>query len=90
MTGGYVYRGSRLKDLVGAYVYGDYDTGKIWALRYDGQKVLWHKEIAETNHRLVGFGEDNARRALHCGPHGGERPSACSLSPVGGLSEFPA
>jgi uncharacterized repeat protein (TIGR03806 family) len=60
ITGGYVYRGSRLKDLIGAYVYGDYDTGKIWALRYDGQKVLWHKEIAETNHRIVAFDEDNA------------------------------
>ncbi len=39
VTGGYVYRGSRLPSLYGAYVYGDFCTGKIWALRYDGTKV---------------------------------------------------
>ena len=60
LTGGYVYRGTRLKDLAGAYIYGDYDTGKIWALRYDGGKVVWHKEIADSNLRIVGFGEDAA------------------------------
>ncbi len=33
ITGGYVYRGDKLKDLVGAYVYGDYQSGRIWAVR---------------------------------------------------------
>src|SRR5262249_51563088 len=31
LTGGYVYHGKRLPELTGAYVYGDFDTGKIWA-----------------------------------------------------------
>ncbi|HZW29196.1 MAG TPA: PQQ-dependent sugar dehydrogenase [Isosphaeraceae bacterium] len=28
ITGGSIYRGTRLEELVGAYLYGDYDTGK--------------------------------------------------------------
>jgi glucose/arabinose dehydrogenase len=39
ITGGYVYRGDRLKDLAGVYVYGDYQSGKVWGLRHDGRKV---------------------------------------------------
>lgn len=32
ITGGYVYRGTHLPALRGAYVYGDYGTGNVWAL----------------------------------------------------------
>lgn len=35
VTGGYVYRGERLPELRGKYVYGDFATGNIWALDYD-------------------------------------------------------
>lgn len=60
ITGGFVYRGSRLKDLVGAYVYGDYDTGKVAALRHDGMKVTSSMELVDTPLRIVSFGEDTA------------------------------
>ena len=36
ITGGLVYRGDRLRELAGAYVFCDYVSGNIWALRYDG------------------------------------------------------
>ncbi|NNF57550.1 MAG: glucose sorbosone dehydrogenase [Rhodothermaceae bacterium] len=36
ITGGYVYRGALIPELVGEYVYGDYCTGAIWRLAYDG------------------------------------------------------
>lgn len=60
ITGGYVYRGSRLPDLVGEYVYGDYQSGKVWGLRHDGKKVTSHRVLAETSLALVAFGEDAA------------------------------
>ncbi len=60
LTGGYVYRGSRLPELSGAYVYGDYDTGKVWMLRYDGKKATDNRELVDTQLRIVEFGEDRA------------------------------
>lgn len=35
ITGGFVYRGSKFPWLVGKYIYGDYVTGRVWALEYD-------------------------------------------------------
>jgi uncharacterized repeat protein (TIGR03806 family) len=58
ITGGFVYRGKRLAELAGTYVYGDYETGKIWGLRWDGKKVSEHRELAQTPLHVVGFGED--------------------------------
>lgn len=58
LTGGVVYRGTRLAKLHGAYVYGDYSTGKIWAAKMDGDEVIWHDEIADTTLSIAGFGLD--------------------------------
>lgn len=62
ITGGVVYHGTRLGELRGAYIYGDYDTGKIWMFRYDraSQRVSDWRELDDSNLRLVSFAEDNA------------------------------
>ncbi len=60
ITDGLTYYGSRLKELYGHHIYGDYDTGKMWGFRYENGKVVDHRELADTTHRIVGFGEDNA------------------------------
>jgi glucose/arabinose dehydrogenase len=39
VTGGPVYRGSRLASLEGIYVYGDFCSGIIWGLRYEDGRV---------------------------------------------------
>ena len=57
ITGGYVYRGSRLAAIRGVYVYGDYQSGKVWGLRHDGARVTWRGELADTGLRIVSFGE---------------------------------
>jgi uncharacterized repeat protein (TIGR03806 family) len=61
ITGGHVYRGSRLPELAGTYVYGDYQSGKVWGLKHDGRRVTWRGPLADTGLRLASFGEDNAR-----------------------------
>ncbi len=48
LTGGMVYRGEKWPELEGAYVYGDYSTGRIWAARHDGERMLWQRELADT------------------------------------------
>lgn len=57
MTGGYVYHGQRYPELQGTYIYGDYQTGFVWGLRYDGKSVTWHQQLAQTPLALVSFGE---------------------------------
>lgn len=66
LTGGIVYHGKKHADLQGAYIYGDYSTGKIWAVKHDGEKVTWHKEIADTRLQLTGFGIDTRGEILVC------------------------
>jgi putative heme-binding domain-containing protein len=60
ITDGLTYYGSRLPELHGHHLYGDYDTGKIWGFRYENGKVTEHREIADTTLRIVGFGADAA------------------------------
>jgi uncharacterized repeat protein (TIGR03806 family) len=66
ITGGYVYHGRRL-DFQDQYIYGDFDTGRIWTIekrrnfkRDTGRStVSYHpSEIARTTYRIVSFGED--------------------------------
>lgn len=61
ITGGYIYRGKRLPELYGAYIYCDYATGKVWGLRYDeeNEKVLWNEEIADSSYSVAAFGLDH-------------------------------
>ena len=62
ITGGYVYRGKKIPELVGVYVYGDFDTGRIWGLRYEDGKVAANGELIEVTPRpklnIASFGED--------------------------------
>ncbi len=65
ITGGVVYRGQRLPKLQGAYLYADYVTGNVWALRYDTakQKVLGNYSIAAPRLPIITFGEDEKGEA---------------------------
>jgi uncharacterized repeat protein (TIGR03806 family) len=64
LTGGVVYRGEKLPELHGAYLYGDWSTGKIWGIRHDQGKVTWHGELADTSLQVVGFGTDSQSELL--------------------------
>jgi len=66
ITGGLVYHGSALPELRGAYLYGDYSTGRIWAIRHDGTQVTRHELIADTTLNITGFGTDSRGEILIC------------------------
>jgi glucose/arabinose dehydrogenase len=46
VTGGYVYRGAAIPALQGQYVFGDFGTGTIWALRETAAGELERRAIA--------------------------------------------
>ena len=59
ITGGCVYRGGRLKQADGIYLYGDFVTGNMYALKWDGKKVVENKVIFEFKMKQIAtFGED--------------------------------
>jgi glucose/arabinose dehydrogenase len=62
ITGGGVYRGSRLPELQGAYLYADYVAGTVNALRYDPAKgrVVANQSIRTMKMPIVSFGEDQS------------------------------
>jgi glucose/arabinose dehydrogenase len=69
VTGGYVYRGSRLPELNGVYLYGDYCSGQMWALMpEDGDWVS--VQFMETGRGISSFGED-AEGELYVVDHNG-------------------
>ena len=54
------YQGAALPQLAGAYLFGDYCSGRIWALTPDGEKG-WQRQLAATvGSPLLAFGTDAA------------------------------
>ena len=74
ITGGYVYRGSNpgLSDLQGAYIYGDYVTKKIWALRYNGTAVMDNVLLLTCPSSISSFGEDENKEIYVIGYNDGK------------------
>ena len=55
VTGGVVYRGEAIPELVGYYLFSDFCRGQIWALPLDGGDVV---EIAVSPRSVASFGTD--------------------------------
>ena len=61
ITGGFVYRGTRIPELVGKYVYADYVSGLVWALTYDETSgTAQNEELFDSGLRISSFGVDEA------------------------------
>jgi putative heme-binding domain-containing protein len=58
VTGGRVYHGKKFPELRGAYVFGDWETRRLWAARFDGDRTKEMPEISRPSVRIVAFGED--------------------------------
>ena len=71
ITGGYVYRGQRLPELRGVYLYADFCSGRIWGLRWDGERVIEQGQLARAEFQIPSFGEDEAGEVYVLGFDGG-------------------
>lgn len=60
ITGGTVYRGEKVPQLVGKYVYADYVTGLLWALQEENGEAVANFSLKGQKHPVMSFGEDEA------------------------------
>lgn len=58
VTGGYVYRGAAIPDLVGTYLYADFATGLLWGAVPAGEGAYVASLPIETGFNISSFGED--------------------------------
>jgi hypothetical protein len=60
VTGGYVYRGTKIPELYGKYLFADYGSGNVWALPLDafGKRSGNVTRILEKAGSISSFAED--------------------------------
>lgn len=56
VTGGYVYRGSRAPSFDGVYIFGDYETRRVWGLTAKRGKLAEVRELGESPQHIASFG----------------------------------
>ncbi|MBS4028474.1 MAG: PQQ-dependent sugar dehydrogenase [Ignavibacteriales bacterium] len=66
VTGGYVYRGTNVPQLVGRYIYADYVSGRIWKLLYNGVSVSEDSLLIDSPYFISSFGEDENGELYIC------------------------
>jgi glucose/arabinose dehydrogenase len=70
VTGGMVYRGQDYPSMQDIYFYGDYCSGRIWGLAFDGS--AWQSNLLEdTSFNISSFGEDEAGN-VYVADYGGD------------------
>ncbi|MFZ5883701.1 MAG: PQQ-dependent sugar dehydrogenase [Chloroflexota bacterium] len=60
VTGGYVYRGTEFPSLQGYYLYGDFCSGRIWAIKKSSSGWSAPLQLADTSYNISTFGEDES------------------------------
>ena len=56
VTGGFIYRGKKIKELIGSYIYGDFVSGAIWALKKENGQYK-NKKLLDSGLNISSFGE---------------------------------
>jgi len=59
VTGGYIYRGSSIPALEGVYLYGDYVSGRIWALEKRNDGNFENHLMFDSGFYISSFAQDN-------------------------------
>ncbi|MFZ0391112.1 MAG: PQQ-dependent sugar dehydrogenase [Calditrichia bacterium] len=66
ITGGFVYRGSRLPELQGYYIYTDYVSGRIWAFPADQKEKPEVTLLLDSSKNISSFGVDAENEMYLC------------------------
>lgn len=87
VTGGYVYHGKKHPDLAGTYVFGDWETRRIWSAKVNGGELVSLIDLVKPTVRVVAFGEDRDGELLFLDYDGGrvytlERNDAAGYDPA--------
>lgn len=61
ITGGFVYRGANNPSLFGKYIYGDFISGRVWALSFDEEtfEAQSNTELINLPMNISSFAQDN-------------------------------
>ncbi|WP_165072607.1 PQQ-dependent sugar dehydrogenase [Paludisphaera rhizosphaerae] len=59
VTGGFVYRGAKNPTIAGKYVFGDFETRRVWALDQRDRTPTAILEIGRAPDRIASFGTDS-------------------------------
>ena len=86
VTGGYVYRGRDYPALTGLYIFGDFVTGRVWALE-ETDSGAWARHDLGTVSTIASFGEDQAGEHYVCS-FDGSIYRIRSLTPVSGWGSY--
>ena len=72
ITGGTVYRGSRVPELIGKYIYADYVSGLLWALDFEEEtgEAKINYALSGKNQPVMSFGEDQGGDVYFSTPFG--------------------
>jgi glucose/arabinose dehydrogenase len=103
VTGGFRYRGRRIPEILGQYLFSDWCVGRIWGASQDGGGNWSAIELLDTPHQPVGFGEDEAGelhfahrpfsgpggvyRLVHAAPHA--QPALTGVAPASAMARDP-
>lgn len=80
ITGGYVYRGPDAPALVGQYIFGDFGSGRIWAVRREGEGWV-RRQLLDTRAQIASFAE-GLDGALYVVSYRRDKPTLLRVLPV--------
>jgi glucose/arabinose dehydrogenase len=66
ITGGYVYRGAKMPSLRGKYIFGDYVSGRVFALETKDGKAVRNEMIVNRAASISSFGVDEKNELYIC------------------------
>ncbi len=89
ITGGEFYHGSKLPELKGTYIYGDWQMGTFWSLRTEGDRIIELRELCHSSIMPVGFGVLPDGELLICDYGGGGLWRLARNPNAGKITHFP-